>query len=196
VERLEQRRDRPLTLVVAAAGYGKATLVASWLETCDCPSAWLSQDEDDDDLALFPSCFSAAIPTTFPDAGCASPRDRPPASREPKGTSGSWRVLGFFGLILVIFLLLVGTEVLLLGPDLRPDGLHGIIAPRVLGFNAQPVMMYDLAEDKEPWGALFLGSQGDLYVVYDPCTEEVSFLSVSSTASRIALIDEVDCYSP
>jgi hypothetical protein len=57
-------------------------------------------------------------------------------------------------------------------------------------------MVYDLAEDKEPWGALFLGSQGDLYVVYDPCTEETSFLSVSSTASRIALIDRVDCRSP
>jgi len=108
----------------------------------------------------------------------------------------SWRVLGFFGIVLVVFLLAVGTEVLLLKPDMRPDGIHGIIAPKLLGFKAQPVMVYDLAEDKEPWGALFLGSQGDLYVVYDPCTEETSYLSVSSTASRIALIDEVDCGPP
>ena len=66
LERLEQRRDRPLTLVVAPAGYGKTTLVTSWLETCDCPSAWLSLDEDDNDLALFLSYFLAAIQTMFP----------------------------------------------------------------------------------------------------------------------------------
>ena len=68
LERLEQRRDRPLTLVVAPAGYGKTTLVASWLATCDCPSAWLSLDEDDNDFALFLSYFSAAVQTMFPDA--------------------------------------------------------------------------------------------------------------------------------
>lgn len=68
LERLEMRRGRALTLVVAPAGYGKSTLVASWLETCDCPSAWLSLDEDENDLALFLSYFSAAIRTMFPDA--------------------------------------------------------------------------------------------------------------------------------
>jgi LuxR family maltose regulon positive regulatory protein len=68
LERLEQRRGRPLTLVVAPAGYGKSTLVASWLETCSCPGAWLSLDEDDNDLALFLSYFSAAIRTMFPGA--------------------------------------------------------------------------------------------------------------------------------
>jgi LuxR family maltose regulon positive regulatory protein len=55
-----------LTLVVAPAGYGKTTLVASWLEACDCPSGWLSLDEEDNDLALFLSYFSAAIQTMFP----------------------------------------------------------------------------------------------------------------------------------
>jgi LuxR family maltose regulon positive regulatory protein len=67
VERLEQRRDRPLTLVVAPAGYGKTTLVSNWLATCECPSAWLSLDEDDNDLALFLGYLSAAIRTMFPD---------------------------------------------------------------------------------------------------------------------------------
>ncbi len=107
----------------------------------------------------------------------------------------SWRVLAFVGLILIVFLLALSAEVLIIGPDLRADGLHGILAPRMLGFRATPVMVYDQAENQEPWGALFLGSQGDLYVVYDPCTEEVSYLSVSSTAHRIALIDRVDCPS-
>ena len=68
LERLEQRRDRPLTLVVAPAGYGKTTLVTSWLEACGCPSAWLSLDEDDNDLALFLSYFLVSIRTMYPDA--------------------------------------------------------------------------------------------------------------------------------
>ena len=54
LERLEgRRRERPLTLVCALAGYGKTTLVSSWLEAPDWPSAWLSLDEDDTDLPLF-----------------------------------------------------------------------------------------------------------------------------------------------
>ena len=53
---------------MAPAGYGKSTLVASWLETCGCPSAWLSLDEDDNALPQFLSYLTAAIRTIFPDA--------------------------------------------------------------------------------------------------------------------------------
>ncbi len=42
LERFEPHRQRPLTLTKDPAGYGKSTLVSSWLETNDCPSAWLS----------------------------------------------------------------------------------------------------------------------------------------------------------
>jgi LuxR family maltose regulon positive regulatory protein len=58
-----------LTLVSAPAGYGKSTLVSSWLETLDCPAIWLSLDENDSDLAVFLSYFIAAIQTEFPDIG-------------------------------------------------------------------------------------------------------------------------------
>jgi LuxR family maltose regulon positive regulatory protein len=34
---LSQHRRRPLTLVSAGAGYGKTTLVSSWLEDTDWP---------------------------------------------------------------------------------------------------------------------------------------------------------------
>ncbi len=68
LQRLDRRRDRPLTLVVAPAGYGKTTLVSNWLETCDCPNAWLSLDEDDDDLVLFLTYLLAAVETMFPDS--------------------------------------------------------------------------------------------------------------------------------
>ena len=42
LERLDQRRNRPLTLVSAPAGYGKTFLVSCWLEQCGMPGTWLS----------------------------------------------------------------------------------------------------------------------------------------------------------
>jgi LuxR family maltose regulon positive regulatory protein len=69
IKRLEKGRQRPLTLVSAPAGYGKSTLVSAWLETCGCPSAWVSLDEDDNDLRQFLSYFLAALRTIFPASG-------------------------------------------------------------------------------------------------------------------------------
>jgi LuxR family maltose regulon positive regulatory protein len=69
LEWLSQHRRRPLTLVSASAGYGKTTLISSWLETIDSPSAWLSLDEYDDDLIVFLTYFIAAIQTIFPETG-------------------------------------------------------------------------------------------------------------------------------
>ncbi|MHC4165622.1 MAG: LuxR C-terminal-related transcriptional regulator [Planctomycetota bacterium] len=60
---------RSLSLVSAPAGYGKSTLASSWLETCAYPYAWLSLDEDDNDLHVFLSYFLAAIQSMFPDVG-------------------------------------------------------------------------------------------------------------------------------
>ncbi len=65
---LEQRRERPLTLVSAPAGYGKSTLISYWLESVDCPSAWLSLDERDNEIGIFLGYFLAAIETIFPGA--------------------------------------------------------------------------------------------------------------------------------
>jgi len=41
LERLTARRERPLTLVSAPAGYGKSVLISNWLESSDWPGAWL-----------------------------------------------------------------------------------------------------------------------------------------------------------
>jgi len=68
VERLEERRYRPLTLVSAPAGYGKSTVVSCWLEGCDCPSGWVSLHEQDNDLRLFLTYFVAGVQTMFPHA--------------------------------------------------------------------------------------------------------------------------------
>jgi DNA-binding NarL/FixJ family response regulator len=106
----------------------------------------------------------------------------------------SWRIMGFICLILIAFLLALGVEVLIMGPDLQPDGVHGILAPKVLGFKAIPVMLFDLDEKHEPLGALYLGGNADLYVLYDPCKETVRLVPVG--ASRVELIERVDCRSP
>lgn len=67
--RLEQGLQRPLTLVSASAGFGKSTLLADWLETCDRPSAWLQLDAEDSDLVVFLRYLLAAVQTLFPDVG-------------------------------------------------------------------------------------------------------------------------------
>src|SRR5512139_2740740 len=77
VEWLDNGLDHPLTLVCASAGFGKTTLVCSWLEQMDArkgetsrsmPAAWLSLDENDSDLTLFLRYFIAALRTVFGDA--------------------------------------------------------------------------------------------------------------------------------
>lgn len=68
LDQLEQERERPLTLVVAPAGYGKTTQVTAYLYASDWPSAWFSLDEEDRDLNLFLSYVLAAIQSIFPDA--------------------------------------------------------------------------------------------------------------------------------
>ena len=88
----------------------------------------------------------------------------------------------------------LGGEVFVRGPDLRTDGVHGILVTKVLDVSARPVMLYDLDEKQEPLGALYLGGNADLYVLYDPCAETVRLVPVGS--SRVEVIDQVNCRSP
>jgi LuxR family maltose regulon positive regulatory protein len=68
LERLKRARNRKLTLISAAAGYGKTTLAAAWLQDSPRPVAWLTLEEGDDDWIVFLNYFVAAIRTVFPDA--------------------------------------------------------------------------------------------------------------------------------
>jgi LuxR family maltose regulon positive regulatory protein len=73
-ERLNLGLDRTHIVVVAPAGYGKSTLVSSWLAKSDYPSAWLTLDEADNDLGSFLSAFIVALGQVLPDA-CQSTKD-------------------------------------------------------------------------------------------------------------------------
>jgi LuxR family maltose regulon positive regulatory protein len=68
VRRLNQGLNRPLTLAIAPAGYGKTTLMAQWLADCSRPSTWLSLDKTDNNLVLFLDYFIAAIQMIFPES--------------------------------------------------------------------------------------------------------------------------------
>ena len=53
--------DRSLILVSAPAGYGKTTLVSSWLKETKIPAAWLSLDSSDNDPIRFLQYLLAAL---------------------------------------------------------------------------------------------------------------------------------------
>jgi LuxR family transcriptional regulator, maltose regulon positive regulatory protein len=68
--------ERSLILVSAPAGYGKTTLLSSWLRETQIPSAWLSLEDGDNDpirflqyliatLSPFTSGFEAEVPGIF-----------------------------------------------------------------------------------------------------------------------------------
>ena len=84
IEQLNAGPDCRLTLVSAPAGFGKTTLVAEWLSGADCPHAWLSLDEDDNDPLCFLAYLVAALRQIDPGIGQAaltmmqSPQPPPP----------------------------------------------------------------------------------------------------------------------
>ena len=73
LDRLNNGLYRPLTLISAPAGYGKSTLVSCWLQACDVLGAWVSLDENDNDLRLFLTYLVSAIQQISPGA-CANTR--------------------------------------------------------------------------------------------------------------------------
>jgi LuxR family transcriptional regulator, maltose regulon positive regulatory protein len=63
IERLNEGLHCKLTLISAPAGFGKTTLVSQWITACDRPVAWLSLDDEDNDLTRFLMYFIAALQT-------------------------------------------------------------------------------------------------------------------------------------
>jgi LuxR family maltose regulon positive regulatory protein len=55
--------DRPLTLISAPPGFGKTTLLQSWIPLSPCCVTWLSLDAGDNDPARFWTYFIAALQT-------------------------------------------------------------------------------------------------------------------------------------
>ena len=84
-QRLEAGLSRRLTLVCAAAGFGKSTLISQWAHECTYPSAWLSLDVEDRDLNRFLEYLVASLEVISQTVGAglaALLRGSPPASAE------------------------------------------------------------------------------------------------------------------
>jgi LuxR family maltose regulon positive regulatory protein len=69
IEYLNENIKRPLTLVSAGAGYGKSTLISSWLDLQPFKKCWFSIDEHDNDIRTFLTYFIASIRAVIPDFG-------------------------------------------------------------------------------------------------------------------------------
>ncbi|MDX1435369.1 MAG: LuxR C-terminal-related transcriptional regulator [Anaerolineales bacterium] len=76
LERLNSGLDGPLTLVCAPPGFGKTTLVSSWVDNLrggpqgadPIPTGWLTLDEKDSEPVVFLTYLIGALRTRFP--GC------------------------------------------------------------------------------------------------------------------------------
>ena len=66
IDKLETNIEKRLSLISAPAGYGKSQTVAQWVERSSAKSAWISLDEEHNDLRVFLSYFIAAIENVFP----------------------------------------------------------------------------------------------------------------------------------
>ncbi|NJN17525.1 MAG: LuxR family transcriptional regulator [Oscillochloris sp.] len=73
IARLDAGLPRKLTLVSAPAGFGKTTLLSTWLVRCGRPAAWLSLDAADSDIGRFLSYLVAALQTCAPQLGTEIP---------------------------------------------------------------------------------------------------------------------------
>ncbi len=65
---LEKNRDLALQTITAPAGYGKSTLVSCWFSMHPWPHAWLSVDEQDNELRAFIAYFIHLVKNLFPHA--------------------------------------------------------------------------------------------------------------------------------
>ncbi|MEE9319595.1 MAG: LuxR C-terminal-related transcriptional regulator [Granulosicoccus sp.] len=86
ISQLNQGLQRKLTLVSASAGFGKSTLVSTWIKSCQHPVAWLSLDENDSDTGRFVTYLVEALNTAIPsciEATAAALRAAQPANPEP-----------------------------------------------------------------------------------------------------------------
>ncbi|MCB9641441.1 MAG: AAA family ATPase, partial [Myxococcales bacterium] len=66
LSRFLEGQHKKLTLISAPAGFGKTTLVSEWLHQTQLPTAWLSLDENDNDLTRFLSYIIAALQKSAP----------------------------------------------------------------------------------------------------------------------------------
>ena len=69
MKQLNEGLHRKLVLISAPAGFGKTTLISTWIRYSGIPVAWISLDEGDNDPARFLAYLVAALRTLKEDIG-------------------------------------------------------------------------------------------------------------------------------
>jgi LuxR family maltose regulon positive regulatory protein len=72
-DRLAPTNANRLVLVSAPPGYGKTTLISSWLAENRCPACWLSLDESDNDPVRFLQYLTRGLAQIIPAMEIQSP---------------------------------------------------------------------------------------------------------------------------
>ncbi|MGC9347694.1 MAG: LuxR C-terminal-related transcriptional regulator [Anaerolineae bacterium] len=72
IRRLDESRRCRLVLISAPAGFGKTTLLSSWIAKRQLPVAWVSLDQDDNDPSRFWAYIIAALQTLWPEVGASA----------------------------------------------------------------------------------------------------------------------------
>jgi len=138
-KRLDEGVSRKLTLVCAAAGFGKSTLVSQWAQDCPFPSAWLSLDVEDRDPSRFLEYLVASLEVISQTVGkglAAMLRSSPPASAETVLTllvNQLSKIPGKLVLVLDDYHLAASAgvnEVMTFLLDHMPAQLHVVVASR------------------------------------------------------------------
>ena len=83
IDGLNSGLKKKLILISAPAGFGKTSLLGEWTTQCSIPVAWLSLDENDNDLSRFWSYFVAAVQTIKPGTGEAALAGLQPGQPQP-----------------------------------------------------------------------------------------------------------------
>lgn len=66
IQTLESKKELPFSLISAPAGFGKSMAVSQWLDQTDNLYAWVSLDDDHNDLRTFLNYLKSAIEKIFP----------------------------------------------------------------------------------------------------------------------------------
>ena len=102
-----------------------------------------------------------------------------------------WQVLTFFGAVIVVVAFVLGYELLIIGPDMRPDGVHNPALAFFLDIEAFPVTVIDINGEAADYDALLLGGTPGVHVLHNPCNGS-SFYVPAEQVFFLAT-DAVDC---
>ena len=139
MERMNEGLHRKVTLVSAAAGFGKTTLISEWLAETGLPVAWVSLDEEHNDPSRFLIYLISAVQKLAPDT-CTGVLHSLMSPQPPPADTAVIRVINELSQVSLRFVLVLDDyhmlealpvdRVLTFLVENLPPSLHLVIASR------------------------------------------------------------------